>query len=242
MKSVTPAVAVVIPTLNSVRYLAEAIRSIRDEVGCQNIWCLDGQSVDGGEEIARVLLGSKQLVVSYGGLTHPCDRIDAWLDAHHEEYDYLAIQHSDDIACPDRIANQLEAFRLEPELACVSGGFAPFWTDIGTMQFGRDPLEFPACLHDEIVARLPVHWVMPAPTLMFDIRKLRSSGVKFRNRFDFCGDWWMSVEMVRAGLRLGNCPKILQAYRRHSQSDGPRNLSAVNREQAEIRELLKHGI
>lgn len=236
----SPSIAVVIPTFNSVRYFAESFLSIRDQVPEYDVWMLDGGSKDGTLDLFEGLsIRTKNGQVD---ARHPCSRIDAWLDVHHEEYDYLAIHHSDDIACPDRIANQLEAFRLEPELACVSGGFAPFWTDIGTMQFGRDPLEFPACLHDEIVARLSVHWVMHAPTLMFDIRKLRASGVKFRNRFDFCGDWWASVEMVRAGLRLGNCPQILQAYRRHSQSDGPRNLAAVNREQAEIRELLKKGI
>ncbi len=234
-----PSVAVVIPTFNSARYLGEAIDSIQEQSGHREMWVLDGGSTDWTKEIAEHLVGGINVIEHRA---HPCTRLDAWVRDHGEEYDYLAIQHSDDIACPDRIANQLKAFELEPELACVSGAFAPFWHDIGTLNFRRDPPEYHSYLHADIVAQLPARWAMHAPTLMFDLRKLIASGVKFRNQFKFANDWMMSVEMVRAGLRLGNCPQILQAYRRHYDSDGPRNFAAVNAEQAAIRELLKFGI
>ena len=237
----TPSIAVVIPTFNSARYLAEAILSIKPQIGYGDVWILDGDSEDGTFLLCEGQgLGGREFIIEE---VHPCDRIDHWIRDHGDEYDYLAIQHSDDIACPDRIANQLKAFELEPELACVSGAFLPFWHDISTMKFHQDPVERPPCLHDEICAHLPNHWVMHAPTRMFDIRKLMASGVKFRNRYDYANDWWMSVEMVRAGLRLGNCPQILQAYRRHGDSDGPRNLAAVNAEQADIRaRIAREGI
>ena len=235
-----PSIAVVIPTFNSARYLVEAIQSVKDQVVYPEIWILDGGSEDGTEEIVQGQPISEKCFIVDG--CHPCDRIDHWIRDHGDEYDYLAIQHSDDIACPDRLANQLKAFELEPELACVSGAFLPFWSEISTLTFHQDPVETPSCLHENIVAQLPDHWVMHAPTRMFDLRKLIASGVKFRNQFEFANDWWMSVEMVRAGLRLGNCPQILQAYRRHYGSDGPRNLAAMNAEQAAIRELLKNGI
>lgn len=228
----SPSVAVVIPTLNSARFLAESVLSLRVGDARPMIFILDGGSTDGTQEIGRAL---KTLVIDLPGL-HPTERIDEWMRMLiNPHYDFLAIQHSDDIALPRRLEIQRDAFARDPSLGCVGGAMKPFWHEPDAQRFEGQGLVLPPREHEDIAAQLPFWWVMPAPALMFDLGKLRATGVPFANQFKFCNDWWHTWELAKSGLRFANPAEPVLCYRRHPGSDGPMNRAQVEAEGKEIR-------
>jgi hypothetical protein len=234
-------IAVLIPTLNSARHLAESILSIKDGSTPCDIWILDGGSEDGTQALA-LSLGCR---VDSGPGEHPAFRIDDWLAWEATSvhgYTHVAIQHSDDIALPDRLALQLAAFERNPELGCVGGAMKPFWHEPAKGIFqGQGPVCAPLH-HNEILAQLPFWWVMPAPALMFNVAKLRATGVPFHNEFAFCNDWLHTWQLFKAGLRFGNVREQVLCYRRHPHSDGPMHRDQVNRETVDCRLAILHDM
>jgi hypothetical protein len=233
--------AVLIPTFNSARFLAESILSIKEGTTPCDIWVLDGGSTDGTREIGRGLGATVALLPEM----HPAARIDHFI-AHFksEVFDFVAIQHSDDVAMPYRLEEQIQAFQADPELGCVGGAMIPFWYEPMKAKVHSDGPIAPPLGHTDILCQLPFWWTMQAPTLMFSVAELRKHPtIGFYNEFKFCNDWLHSFELMRAGMKFANIKEPVVAYRRHLASDGPTNREVLERQQricrAEI--LMKLG-
>jgi glycosyltransferase involved in cell wall biosynthesis len=234
-------IAVLLPTLNSARYVAEAIESIlRQSWSDLELVVLDGGSTDATLGIVRAFAALDQRVrlAVFPGV-HPTQRVDTWLRRTRSEF--VALQHSDDISYPQRLARQVRAFEKNPALGVCSAAYRSFWHD----REGPAPMEGATvhpkpATHAEIKSQLLFWWVMHAPILMLRREKILAAGLGFANDFQFANDYWQTVANIDR-LQYCNVQEELSAYRLHAGGDGPRNVEHLRREERVLKErVLSH--
>jgi glycosyltransferase involved in cell wall biosynthesis len=118
-----PKISVIIPTLNSVRFIGEAIDSaLNQSVPVSEILVVDGGSRDGTVEAARKIGGPVQ-VLSQEGRGRPGARNTGLRRA---TGDFIALLDSDDLWVPGKLAAQLDFFKKYSEIEMVFGDMALF--------------------------------------------------------------------------------------------------------------------
>ncbi len=241
LKQPSARIAVLLPTFNSARYLGEAIESIlRQSWTDLELVVLDGGSTDATAGIVRAhaALDQRVRLAVFPGV-HPTQRVDLWLRRTRAEF--VALQHSDDISYPHRLARQVRAFEKNPALGVCSAAYRSFWHD----REGPAPMEgatihLKPATHAEIKSQLLFWWVMHAPTLMVRREKILAGGLAFANEFQFANDYWQTVTNIDR-LHYLNVPEELSAYRLHAGSDGPRHREHLQREEHVLKErVLRH--
>ncbi|MDE8344610.1 MAG: glycosyltransferase family A protein [Acidocella sp.] len=218
-----PLVTVLMPTYNSELYLAEAIRSILEQSWRDlELVVLDGGSIDATADIVRALARrDPRLSIEISPGLHPTKRVDTFIRSARSRL--IALQHSDDISYRHRISWQVEAFKDIPDLGVCSGMYRSFYHDrTACPKMEGIHIHQKPETHDEIKAQLPFWWVMHSSTLMIDREKGIAAGLKFSNEFEFCNDYWQSVENIQK-LKYHNIQKELAAYRIHLESDAAQN-------------------
>jgi glycosyltransferase involved in cell wall biosynthesis len=118
-----PKISVIIPTLNSVQFIGEAIDSVlKQSVPVSEILLVDGGSRDGTVEMARKI-GRPVQVLSQEGRGRPGARNTGLRRA---AGDFIALLDSDDLWVPGKLAAQLDFFQKHPEVEMVFGDMALF--------------------------------------------------------------------------------------------------------------------
>ncbi|WP_240648041.1 glycosyltransferase family 2 protein [Pararobbsia silviterrae] len=230
-----PTVAVILPTFNSARYLAEAIESILSQTWTRlELAVLDGGSTDGTLEIAAAYArqDSRVTIHDYPGV-HPTLRVDDFLQK--TQARWIAMQHSDDISYPHRIERQAAAFLDDPTLGVTSAVYRSFWhvRTHGSTTEGIHVHALPET-HDEIQANLPFWWSMHAASLFFDREKALAAGFRFSNEHALGNDYWATALNI-GRLRYYNIQEELTAIRIHFESDGNSQREQVANEVAQIK-------
>jgi glycosyltransferase involved in cell wall biosynthesis len=233
----SPLVTVLLPTFNSATFLVEALESILNQtLDDFAIFVLDGGSSDATIDIANAYMSRDARVrLEVFPALHPTKRIDELL--YRVKSKFVAIQHSDDVSYTNRLDQQVQFFDDTPNLAVSSASYRSFWHDRN--QSARNEgyhIHLKPTRHDEIKANLPFWWVMHAPTLMLDVTKVVSAGLQFSNNFLFINDYWQSVSNIDK-LEYGNLAQELSAYRLHYESDGNRNVAAIQGEERILKEM-----
>jgi len=121
-----PKISVIIPTLNSARFVGEAIDSVlKQSVPVCEILVVDGGSTDGTVEIVRTKSELVQ-VLTQEGHGRAGARNTGLRQA---SGDYIALLDSDDLWIPDKLANQIYLFQKYPKVEMVFGDMALFTCD-----------------------------------------------------------------------------------------------------------------
>lgn len=235
--------AVLMPTLNAQRYLAEAVESILDQsLTAFDLFILDGGSDDATLEIAKALQARDRRIsiVSAPG-ANPSRRINDALE--NLTYDYLVMAHADDVSVHDRLAKQV-AFMAEDNALIMSGSDTHFWLHEKTGELDIDHYSgrktYPAD-HEDIIRQLCLWWCFSIASMILNGEAVRTQKLRFDDSLKACSDWWFNWQAAQAG-RVGNLPEPLVAYRHHHSSHGPRQLPQIALETRIIRERIARAM
>jgi glycosyltransferase involved in cell wall biosynthesis len=233
--------AVIIPTLNSAKYLVESIESIINQTWTNiKIYILDGGSSDSTLDIINSYSKRyKNITLQCAPNVHPCKRVDQCIKEISSPY--FALQHSDDISYAGRIEAQLKAFKSDQELGAVSVSYRSFWHErtLVPTQLGEKVHAKPI-KHSAIRCQLIFWWVMHGPTMMFDRKKAVTAELRFENECLYANDYWQTISNIDK-LKYENIDRELSAYRLHFSGDGHKHSHQIAREETLCKQqALRH--
>lgn len=231
MSAGLPLVTVGMAVYNGQEHIAESVRSILQQTYPNwELLAVDDGSSDRSLELLETLR-EPRIIVEINernlGLVGVRNRILQMARG-----SYVAWLDQDDLAYPDRLAQQVAFLESRPEVsACGS------WTDI--IEHHPDGHESRRCLrlprsHDEIRAQLPFRNPISCNTVMMRVDAFRQAGLAFRppygNSLDY--DLW---SIASDSLGFANMPSALGAYRVHAgQTSQGAALDIMNDHQVRI--------
>jgi glycosyltransferase involved in cell wall biosynthesis len=138
---------------------------------------------------------------------------------------YVAILDGDDMAAPDRLAQQAAFLDAHPEVAVV--GSAIRYVDLAGEPVGSReyPLE-----HDAIARAMRRFNALAHPTVMFRRDVVRAAGGYLEDSLQACDDYELWSRLARSGHRLANLASALVDYRLHETSMKSRLVRATLRD------------
>jgi len=234
------------PTLNSAETLAETLASLiatsRTESSQQaDIVILDGGSSDLTRSIYRHYRRQRPNLqfISLPG-THPGERLNHFIET--GDYDYALICHSDDIYDADaRMQVLQEMVELGHWLRGSMHGFFQSPLDALLQQkrhpytghhsnYPTDPSGFRA--------EIPLWWSVSLNTVCYDLRAIARSGIRYDwEHYTYAADYDFHYQLSLHGP-CANSSRITTMTRHNSRSDGPTNLTALQRESRQIRQRI----
>ncbi|PZA09314.1 glycosyl transferase [Rhodopseudomonas palustris] len=205
-----PEVSVIMPVRDGERWVAEAIRSVRDQTFADfELLVIDDGSVDATPAIlAEAAAADPRLVI----LQQRRDGLVAGLNRGLEAARAMLIARldADDIALPDRLARQVDYMEQHPEVVLL-GGWATVIDENGQPK-GRDMRPSPDGLRATLMKKSPfIH-----PTVMFRAEAARRVGgyhAAFEAGEDY--DFWLRLADVGEVAIL---PELSIRYREHGGS------------------------
>ena len=208
-----PAISVVMPVYNGVKYVAEAVRSILGQTrGDFEFLAIDDGSTDGSGEILRRFAaedGRIKLVSRENrGLTRTLNEA-----AELARGEFIARMDADDVALPGRLAAQMEYMRAHPECGVVGGAVvcitAEGWEiDAWTPPGGHEAID---AGHIRGVPGGILH-----PTALLRRSVLKQAG-GYRDEWELAEDLDLWLRMAEVA-RVGNVGEVVLRYRMHAAS------------------------
>ncbi len=214
-----PRISVIIPTLNSARFVGEAIESVlKQSVSVSEILVVDGGSTDGTQNLVRAKSDLVQ-VLPQAGRGRPGARNTGLRQA---AGDFIALMDSDDLWVADKLAVQFDFLREHPEVEFVFGDMANFSgndsEDVAEIldaevhdYLQRNPANPPRMLECLLKVNL-----IPTSSVLF--RKSCLQSVGFMNeQFAHCEDYEYWLRFAEKS-RLGFVARILTRRRLHDSN------------------------
>jgi glycogen synthase len=208
-----PLVSVLMPVYNCAPYLTQAIDSILAQTFTDfEFLILDDGSTDGSAEIAQ-RFASKDSRIRFLRLPHQgyVPILCHWLEWCRGQF--IARMDSDDIAMPQRFAEQVKHLQANPQCVVVGSrvtGIDPY----GVKLFDSEH----KLTHEEIDRELMrgVGWAIVHPVAMF--RRAAALAVGgYRAQYAYAEDLDLYLRLAEVG-QLANLPEVLLQYRQHTSS------------------------
>ncbi|GJL83670.1 MAG: hypothetical protein DHS20C01_33040 [marine bacterium B5-7] len=218
-------VTVIIPTRNAARFLNQAIDSVLAQTyPVDEIIVVDGNSGDRSRDIA---LSYSQVTLVEQPVTGLGDAWNAGIDAAHSEW--IAFLDSDDLWLPEKIENQIQALKQNPDAGLIDGKVR-FFLESGQ----KLPKSFrPEQLNVESVGFMPTTWLVKRS--VFDLIGTFDSSLEVAVDID----WYQRLR--DAGTPIIAIDKLVAHKRVHQE-----NLSLSTRSQAvynhELIGLIKQSL
>lgn len=209
-----PLVSIVMPVLNSKRFIREAIHSIIDQTYAPiELIAVDGGSTDGTIEILESYQdGVKEdlrIVRSEAGKGMG---YDLNLGIAHARGEFIARMDADDASMPTRIEEQVQFLVSQPEVDVAGTGVELFW--------GASGIQISPPWHQEVKDTMLVNNPFFHPTVMFR-RELADNGIyKYDETFKADEDYELWARLVNQA-RCANISRPLLKYRIH-ETNGQR--------------------
>jgi acetyltransferase-like isoleucine patch superfamily enzyme len=204
-------ITVILPVLNGMPYLTEALASLEGQTFKDfEILLWDNGSSDGSVQEAKRWIPSRlpgRVVTGRPLPLHEC--LAAMVNDSNSPY--LARFDSDDICHPQRFALQIAALNSDPKLAVV-GAQLRYIDEKGLLLTSRT--DYPLYFHD-ILAQMLFQSALPHPAVMMRREKILAAGNYCLPKPVEDLDLWYRV--AREG-KLINLPEVLVDYRIHSAS------------------------
>jgi len=204
-----PLVTVVTPTLNSGRFLAETLASVRDQnhPRIEHI-VVDGGSTDGTLDLLRGAASVRWISEPDRGLY---DAINKGLRMAGGEI--LAYQNADDrYVVPDAVSAAVAVFLEHPSVDVVYGDYRLIDEDgrpIGTRRVSARPFS---------VRRLERTSLVPPHAAFVHRRVVFDHGHWLDPELRLSGDWDWFLGMAQAGRSFRALPRVLSEFRVHPRS------------------------
>jgi glycosyltransferase involved in cell wall biosynthesis len=128
--------------------------------------------------------------------------------------EFLALIDQDDMARPERLALQVEAFDRDASLVAVGSSASIVDPDGAVLGFGTPPATHDAI--DDVLMTAPGGWHILSPSAMLRTRAVVAVGL-YREGFDYSEDADLFLRLAEVG-RLANLPQRLLSYRVHLES------------------------
>jgi glycosyltransferase involved in cell wall biosynthesis len=214
-----PRISVIIPTLNSARFVGEAIDSVlKQSVSVCEILVVDGGSTDGTQELVRAKSPLVQ-VLSQEGRGRAGARNTGLRRA---AGDFIALLDSDDLWVADKLAAQIDFLCEHQEVEFVFGDMANFT--------GNESEDVPEILHAEVHDYLKHNPANPARMLecLLKVNLIPTSSVLFKRsclqsvgfmneEFTHCEDYEYWLRFAE-NSRMGFLSQILVRRRLHGSN------------------------
>lgn len=218
-----PAVSVVLPVRNAVRYLDECLESLaRQTLEDFEIVAVDDGSTDGTSEILAAWSQREPRLVGvrleHSGLVTALNRGLELARA-----PIVARMDADDRSHEKRLALQLDALLREPELDVVSCRVEHF-SDSGPLGEGLriyDAWINRLLTHDDILRERFIESPLPHPSVMFRRRVVLDAG-GYRD-LEWPEDYELWLRLAHRGCRFAKVPDVLLGWR-----DRPDRLTRVD--------------
>jgi glycosyltransferase involved in cell wall biosynthesis len=199
-------VSVILPCYNCGPYIGESIQSILDQTYTDfELIVIDDGSTDETLSVIQSfndrrirLANNDQNIGLVAGLNKGLNLA---------QYEYIAIMHGDDIALPNRLAEQVDYLQTHPEVVCCGS-----WINIlGTNQTIAYPTH-----PDEVHVRMLQENVIAHPTVMFRSATIRTHNLSYHPEYHYGAEdyaFWQQFMLVG---KMANIPKVLLKYRVHN--------------------------
>jgi len=207
-----PSISVVMAAYNALRFLDEAVESIRTQT--QTDWeliAVDDHSTDGTFERLQEIAEQDSRIRVFQTLENGGPGAARDFAVQHASGRYVAIMDSDDIATPDRLKKQLEFLKTHSDIVAV-GAQAECIDERGRF-VGRKT--FPLS-HEKLYRLMYRFMPIQLPSVMIDRSKLPTDFDWFEG-WPFSEDTLLFFKLIQYG-RLANLPDYLLNYRQHSAS------------------------
>lgn len=155
-----PLISVIMTTLNSERYVKEAIESILAQTYTNwELLIVDGGSVDGTVDIINIIKDPRIELCICDGLRRSAQLNYA---LHKTAGEFIAIMDSDDISMPERLEKQLDFMRSHKNVT-ILGSYAQLFSDLHNhIKLLKSPATHEKILHSLMTQEAPFF-----PTLFF---------------------------------------------------------------------------
>ena len=207
--STEPLITVLMPVYNAQRYLAQAIESILAQTYPDfEFLIIDDASTDASREIVLSYADPRIRLVQNAENLGQSATLNQGLGL--AVGDYVAIMHADDVAVPERLAQQVQYLHQHPATA-ILGGHADY-IDAEGNKVGRGiraAIGYPRILW-QFAFRNP----MAHSSILLrrrDILQLGAYSTTYFGTQDY--DLWCRA--AREGLRIENVDRVLIQYRLH---------------------------
>jgi len=207
-----PLVSVLMPVYNRETMVGDAIRSIQNQTFHDwELLLLDDASTDKSLEVCRAFEAEdKRIRVLVNERNVGCGESRNRLVSH-ATGEYIAMQDSDDVSVPQRLAHEVEILESKPDIGLV-GGLAA-WIDL---EDGNVIANFPPTLNrgepypqdrSDMVRLLYSGCEVAVPTCMFRRSLLAGTAEPF-GKYRFVDDWYFFLQVAHQSLMWG-IPEVL---------------------------------
>jgi glycosyltransferase involved in cell wall biosynthesis len=218
-----PLVSIVMPTLNSARFIRETIHSIiAQDYPRLELIVVDGGSTDDTIAICEQYLGDDDLTIIK--LTRETGSITQSLNAGFaaSKGEFIARMDADDIAYPNRLSEQVKFLTAIPEIGMAGSGADYIWGQSGSAISPK--------WHTEITDMYLVNNPFFHPTIMIR-RSIYDSGLFRYDEDQSCDEDYELWGRLIPRVKVANIDKCLIQYRIHGNNAqwDPRKHSAKGR-------------
>ena len=227
-----PAVSVVLPVFNGGKYLASAIGTIIDQTFQDwELICVNDGSTDQSRRVLEWFARSdKRIQVVHqenrgivGALNRGCELVRS---------DLICRMDADDLAMPNRIANQVDFMQNYPDHVAVGGAILSIDVDSEPLALQVNALD-----HETIVQRLLRRETgLFHPTTMIRTEAFRKIG-GYRLKYQWIEDHDLWLRLSQIGT-LANTSELVLCYRQHAASVSWQRL---NRQRELMTELIQEA-
>lgn len=215
-----PRVTVLIPVYNGEKYIHGAITSILAQTYTHlELLIVDDGSTDRTVGIVKDYEDGRVRLIQNEKNAGPCATRNRGIQAAAGEY--IAMLDADDIACPDRLAEQVSFLDSHPDFSMVGSSVEMInsdWRVFGIAFFRQTPDEIPPnLLFNNCFAHSTI---MAKKSVLLDER--------YKEDVFFSEDFELWVRVVKK-YKAWNLPRILVRYRLHPSSTGQANKEKMRR-------------
>lgn len=198
-------ISVILPVFNGEKYVGDAIDSILRQTHTElELIVIDDASTDRTREILRSYNDSRMRVLYNENNCGIVFSLNRGLDACKGKY--VARMDADDVAMPNRLAEQLRYMKMHPEIIVESCWFEMFGAVNTEVRYPES--------HNQIFSSFLFGNRFLHPGYFMNNDLLKEYNIRYREDMKYAEDYDFAV---RAGMcgKLANVPQILMRYRVH---------------------------
>lgn len=211
---ICPTISVVMPCYNRQEYVVDAIESILNQTYTNfEFIIIDDCSTDNTYEIVKKYAEIDKRIIALQneenkGIVYTLNRGFGLARGK-----YIVRMDDDDISLPQRFQKQVEYMEINPDII-ILGSFIEVFTE--RFKEGHSWV----CEDDPEILSILINFFNPMchPSVIIRKEFLTSYNLKYKEEYRHAEEYFLWVEILKYGGKIGNIPEVLLKYRGHSKS------------------------